>query len=199
MKWCRHHYIKFLIPTWFPQCNDLRTLFHCCISKFLFHAFCYSWTHQYSIQSIIQSIYLHIKKKITSIDKLSLIIKVPLVNVLNFILFPFHSSWNLTSLIILSIKFISIFYIHFLSLSVEKVVFELTIIHETLGDVWTILEHVVGEFSLCVWSIFENQNTLTISFSVREWTNVKRSVIFVKSTISTGVAHLVDYDRKVRY
>lgn len=125
----------------------------------------------------------------TSINKLPLIIKVPLVNVLNFILFPFHSSWNFTSLIILSIKFISIFYIHFLSLSVEKVVFELTIIHETLGDVWTILEHVVGEFSLCVWSIFENQNTLTISFSIREWTNVKRSVIFVKSTISTGVPH----------
>lgn len=106
--------------------------------------------------------------KITSINKLSLIVKFSFIDILNLVLFPFHSSLNFTSFIVCSCKLISIFYIHLLSVAIKNIVFKLTIVHESLRYVRAISKHIVIKFSLCVCPIFKDENTLTICFSVRK-------------------------------
>lgn len=128
--------------------------------------------------------------KSTSVRKLSVLCEWALICVLNFTIFPFHNSLDLSTLFESSSKFRFLFVIKLVSLSMENIVFELSWVFEIFRNVFSLFQHVIIELSIDVWSIGEYENTLTIGFAIIEMTDENRSIIFIKRTIPTWIIHL---------
>ena len=70
----------------------------------------------------------------------------------------------------------------FLSLSMEEIVFETTIVIQILRAVFSLiaLGFVVNKFTIIVRTVVENVSSLSVSLSISEVTDVKGIVLFVK-------------------
>lgn len=119
MKWSHHHCIGFQAPTSYHQHIAQRISLRFHTHKHLSRAFCCSCTLQHSFLWFIQSIFLDYYQQFTSINKLPILVEFSFIDILNFILPPFHSSLNFMPLIVRACKLVTIFYVHLLTLSVE--------------------------------------------------------------------------------
>ncbi len=128
--------------------------------------------------------------KVTSIKKVAVLCEFAFINVLNFIFSPFHDSCGFFTVFIFALEFIPILDIHFLALSMEVIVFELSNILKPFWSVLSSCKHVVIVGSVSIWSVGVNEHPIAIGFTIGKLTNVDRAVIFVEFTESARVVHL---------
>lgn len=117
-------------------------------------------------------------------------VELALVDVVDFVLFPFHGAGDFSALLKCADKIVTVFNVHLLALAVEEVVFELAGVHEVFGDVGSFDEHVVVEGAFSVRAVFEEENALTVGFAVGKLSDIQRAVVFIETSVAGGIAHL---------
>lgn len=131
-----------------------------------------------------------IRKVCTSIDKVTGLCEFAFVNVLNFIFSPFHEPWDFLTVFVFALELIPVLDVHLISIPMEIVIFELSNILEPFWGVLSFWEDIVIVSSSRIWSIGVNKNTVAVCLSVCKFTNVDRTILFIKFAKSTGVVHL---------
>lgn len=71
-------------------------------------------------------------QQLTSINKLPILVELALIDILDFILSPFHRSLNFMSLVVCADELVTVFRVGLLAMAVEEVVLELALVLEPL-------------------------------------------------------------------